>query len=318
MEPSVSRVSRAARAIRERFGDVVGSTEDFTDPRYYPPRGDDAERVLRYFFFMVAIDHRTSRFKPFEGRVGGEFYHGADLLYRLGAAKYASDPDFFSPESMASISEGEVAEWLRTERGETIWDPEVRASLLRDAGRKLLKFFRGSVSDLVEASGSYIRHPTGHGLGSLFKVFEAYSDPVEKKLFLFIKFVRRRGLVELADPENLEVPVDNHLTRIALRLGLVEPSGDLMGKILRGAEFTDAEDVELRMAVRRAYKCAARVSGIEPDLLDDFLWAFGRRYCTRERPVCERVGSCPLSSVCPSHGRASRVIEHYYVNTFYY
>ncbi len=307
-----------AMALRGRFEEVASSSEDFTDPRYYPPRGDEAERVLRYFFFMVAIDHRTSRFRPFEGRVGGELYHGADLLYRLGALKYSEDPEFFSPEIMARISEGEVAEWLRTESGETIWDPGVRAELLRDAGMKLLKFFGGSVSKLIEAAESYIRHPTGHGLGSLFKVFKAYSDPVEKKLFLFVKFVRRRGLIRLADPENLEVPVDNHLTRVALRLGLVEPSGWLMRKILSGARFTDAEDVELRIAVRRAYKYAARVSGIEPDRLDDFLWIFGRRYCTREGPVCERAGSCPLSSVCPSYGRASGITEHYYVDTFYY
>ncbi|MEM0297506.1 MAG: hypothetical protein QXU35_07040, partial [Zestosphaera sp.] len=31
--------------------------DDFTNPEYYPPKEADAESVLRYFIFMVAVDH---------------------------------------------------------------------------------------------------------------------------------------------------------------------------------------------------------------------------------------------------------------------
>lgn len=267
---------------------------------------------------MVAIDHRTSRFRPFEDRIGGQSYHGADLLYHLGISRYMEDPGFFTPERMAEVSREEVASWLRTQGGESVWDPEVRAELLRDAGRKLLKYFGGSVIELVRASGGYIRHPSSHGLGSLFKIFKAYSDPVEKKLFLFLKFAQRRGLLRIVDVQNIEVPVDNHLTRIALRLRLVELGRELTLKLSSRTEFTDREDIEIRMAVRRAYMFVSQISGIRPDFLDDFLWTFGRRYCTRETPACERATTCPLSSVCVSRGSASQIVEHNYVNTYYY
>lgn len=318
LELYLDRISKVAKAMRSSFDKVACSTEDFTDPRYYPPKEDDEEKVLRYFFFMVAIDHRTSRLKPFEGTIGWEHYHGADLLYRLGSLKYREDPEFFSPERMAKITSDEVSEWLRTPSGETVWDPEVRAELLRDAGKKLLKFFEGSILELVRASEGYIRHPTAHGLGNLLKVFKAYSDPVEKKLFLFTKFTIRRNLVKVVDVHNIEVPVDNHLTRVALRLKLVKLDEELTRKIFSKAEFTHREDIELRMAVRSAYRYASRLASIRPDLLDDFLWIFGRKYCTRETPACERSGVCHLSSVCASYRKAAQVVEHNYFNTYYY
>ncbi|MEM2007050.1 MAG: hypothetical protein QXG17_00500 [Sulfolobales archaeon] len=318
LELSFSRISVVARAIRESFTEVVKAIEDFTDPHFYPPKNEEVEKVLRYFFFMVAIDHRTSRLKPFEMRIGGESYHGADLLYHLGVLRYREDPDYFNPDRMAAISLEEVTKWLRTQSGESIWDPDVRAELLRDAGIKLIKYFRGSVSELVRVSRGYIRHPTTYGLGNLLKVFKAYSDPVEKKQFLFIKFALRRGLIKVVDTHNIEVPVDNHLTRVALRLKLVKLDDHLMRKVSSRSEFTYEEDIELRMAVRRAYNYVSRISCIRPDYLDDFLWAFGRKYCTRENPACERSNFCPLSSVCASLGNASKIVEHNYVNTYYY
>jgi hypothetical protein len=312
------RIVGVSRAIASTFSSVVISSEDFTDPRYYPPRGDSAESVMRYLFFMVAIDHRTSRYRPFEDYVLGEMFHGADLLYRLGKLKYDEDPEFFSPTKMSRITAGEVSKWLSTPSGVTIWDPEVRAELLRDAATKLLKYFDGSVSRLISRCEGYIRHPRGAGLGSLIKIFKAYSDPVEKKMFLFVKFLSRRGLASFKDRHNIEVPVDNHLTRIALRLKIVEPSKDLEVKILSRVPVSETEDVEIRRTVRYAYKLVSKLSGIEPDMLDDFLWTFGRKFCKREQPACEYERGCPLGSSCPSYGRASYIVEHNFQDTFYY
>ena len=53
--------------------------------------------------------------------------------------------------------------------------------------------------------------------------FEAYSDPLPKKSFLFAKIAERRGWLEVDDPEPWEVCADNVLMRLALRSGLVEP-----------------------------------------------------------------------------------------------
>ncbi|MEM0347165.1 MAG: queuosine salvage family protein [Zestosphaera sp.] len=310
-------ISSVAPYLREATNSLP--RDDFTNTEYYPPKNAELEDVLRYFIFMVAIDHRTSRDKPYEAYVDSRLYHGADLLYKLGSKKFAEDPSFFSPERMAKISSNEVSEWLSIKgvNEVSVWDPEVRADLLRDLGRGLIKWFEGSVTKLVNMSGGYLKSRP-QGITYLMKRFKAYSDPVEKKTYLFVKFVERRGLVSVIDVWNKEVPVDNHLTRVALRLGLVTPEEDLLKKIKMRETFTWSEDVMLRLVVRSAYKMLSRMTYLDPFILDDFLWYFGRKVCTRDKPACISSGECPFLKVCPSREDPEEVVEHHYVDTYYY
>jgi len=315
-----ARICRFARILRSVLRNVTLDT--FTDTRFYPPADADVETALRYFLAMVAIDHRTSRYGPFEGYVDGEFFHGADLLYRLGTKKLSEDPEFFSPERLARISVDDVKRWLSVD-GRVIWDPEVRALLLRDLGRKLLRMFGGSALRLVRSAGNYLKRPSGHGLIDMLKAFKAYSDPVEKKPYLLTKFISRRGYFRYVDIENSEVPVDNHLVRIAFRIGLVTLHEKLINMIAKGDEVSEEDDVNIRLAVREAYKLVARACGVDPLVFDDYLWMFGRRYCTRIDPLCVRrqapEGTCPFIGVCRFSGKDSLIItEHNFPNTYYY
>lgn len=330
VEIDYKQVDKIAEAIRKNLKITI---DDFADPRYYPPRDDDPENVLRYFLFMVALDHRLSRpGRPYEGVVEGQFYHGADLLYRLGSKKYYEDPAWFSPEHMANITIDEVREWLSVSEPKRVEPPdlEVRTMLLRDVGIKLMKLYSSSVSKLLEETKGYLKAIHG-GLIDRLKIFRAYEDPVEKKAYLFFKFIERRGLFKPVDEENVEVPVDNHLTRIALRLGIIKVKGRIKEKILKSKEFEWEEDVLLRIATRRAYKEVAKKAGIKPVLLDDFLWMFGRKCCLRERPACIlcstectkygwcRDNKCVLKDVCPAgRGEEPLYMEHVYTNTWYY
>ncbi len=308
--------------------------DTFTDARYYPPASDDPEYVARYFIFMVAIDHRTSRYGSFEGYVNGEFYHGADLLYRLGKLKYDENPDFFSPNSMANIGVDDVKNWLRAKGKDghdvVIWDPDIRALLLRDLGRKLIKYYGGSVLNLIKRSGRYLKNSVTYGFIDRLKSFIAYSDPVEKKAYLLAKFLSRRGILAYVDQEHSEVPVDNHLTRIALRLGFIKLPKYILEKVRRREHFTHDEDIAVRYAVRAAFKIVSKIIDVDPLILDDLLWLFGRHCCTRDGPTC-RTGcsgkclslklcsnTCPLSNVCPSARGREMLNEHYYVDTYYY
>jgi hypothetical protein len=98
------------------------------------------------------------------------------------------------------------------------------------------------------------------GVLALLARYEAYSDPLQKKPFLFAKICERRGWLEVRDPEAWEVCADNVLMRLALRSGLVEP-GELF---------------DVRAATRDAFKQVAERSGVPPPVLDDLLWELGR------------------------------------------
>ena len=311
--------------------------DTFTDPRYYPPPDATREDVAMYFIVMVALDHRLSRpGRPYEGLVEGELYHGADLLYRLGRKILEEDPGFFTARRLRSVTAQEVLSIFSAPRpsgGEARPpDPEVRARLLRDLGEKLEALYGGSAYRLVVESGGYLRRGVGEGFIDRLKVFTAYQDPVEKKAFLLAKFLERRGVLPVQDPFNKEVPVDNHLARIAVRTGMVWVDGETLEKIAGAVEFSPEEDVMLRYAARAAYRVAASAGGIDPFIMDDLLWQFGRKCCTRENPVCRagcwarcsqiggcRGGACILADTClAARNPLYMVNEHRFLDTWWY
>jgi len=277
-----------------------------------------------YFLVMVAMDHRLSRGeRAYEANINGRVYHGADLLYRLGMEMFSSKPEFFSASHLASITESEVREWLTVRSGVRVIasppDVGIRTMLLRDLGEKLIKLYSGSPMKLIKGSRGYLRRGVEGGLIDRLKVFAAYQDPVEKKSFLLAKFLARRGAFAIKDDHNKEVPVDNHLMRIALRLGIVRVDANTLSRIERGEEVSEQEDIILRFTARYAYKMLCRIGGIDPFVFDDFLWNFGRRLCTRTAPACQTEKACFLSDACSAFGgEVPFVPEHNFTNTWWY
>jgi len=324
VEEQAARVAEAIRRAVNRY-----KPDAFTDPRYYPDAGSDPETVARYFLVMVAMDHRLSRpGQPYEAVVEGERFHGADLLYRLGRLMLDRDPGFFSPERLARATVEDVRRWL-CRGGVCPPDPGARAALLRDLGSRLQSLYGGSAFRLLEEARGMLHtwDPAAPGLVERLRVFEAYSDPVEKKPMLLAKFLERRGLLEICDPWNKRVPVDNHLTRIALRLGLVELEPSLQRKVEEQAEATPWEDLLIRTAVREAWHLVASRAGVDEFILDDLLWTMGRKLCVHGQPRCTGCqghwmctqSGCILRSVCPvGLGLRRPVEEHRFLNTWWY
>jgi len=116
----------------------------------------------------------------------------------------------------------------------------------------------GSALELLGSAGG--RLAGAGGLIERLRPYQAFSDPLAKKAFLFAKIAERRGWFDVSDPEAWEVSADNVLMRLALRSGLVAP-GSL-------------EDV--RAATRSAFKELAARTEISPPVLDDMLWELGR------------------------------------------
>jgi hypothetical protein len=318
---------------------------DFTFDRFdegllYPPVTDDPGRVANYFFFVVAIDHRTQReSQKYSGLVDGVSLHGSELLWALAQRRYDSDPSFFTGESMAKVTAAEIADTFRVQSPYTvdIGGPGERAALLRDAGGTLARDFRGSSLDLVNRSNGFLVNFDETGLLQLLKRFEAYSDPVSKKSFLLVKFLERRGFLEIKDPVNVHVPVDNVLQRVALRTGIVRIVDSRLERRIRACEpITSREDIAIRRAVSSAFDVLSAALRMNPTKVDDIFWEFGRIHCTVQNPYCNATpadaaprvnrlisggptNTCPFGQTC--HGFRNPEVwalkEPVYETTFY-
>ncbi len=309
-------VDKIGEVIKNKFNEIPKL--DLFDKRYYPPERDNKEDVVRYFLVLVALDHRLSRpGKPYEACLEDGCYHGADLLYRLGKKVYDYNREFFDPRHLASLTVDEFNKIFSIGRAR-VPDPEVRVYLLKDLGIKITKLFNGRALELITKSSNLIRGvDTQPGLLDLLRIFRAYEDPVEKKSFLLIKFLIGRRILNPKDPWSLEIPVDNHLTRIALRTGLINVKGRLWKYIKAFKPVTRDDDMLIRLFVRRAYKTISVKYHIDIGVLDDFLWIMGRKICLRdEEPQCDK---CLFKKFCRAYrDREYLVKEHNYYTTWYY
>jgi hypothetical protein len=236
-------LARAAARVRELAAD------------YEPPHFahvPDLDSAL----FLCAIDHRSGYSSPHLVDGAGPF-EGSALLWEVGLSSARRRPGLLSARALSDVDADDVAETFRV-GGETVPDPERRASLWRDLAAGLQRDYGGAATDLVAASDG--RLGGGGGLLERLRAFEAYSDPLAKKSFLFAKIAERRGWFAVSDPESWEVCADNVLMRIALRCGLVDP-GEL---------------AEVRAATREAFKRVAAEAEIAVPVLDDLLWELGR------------------------------------------
>lgn len=305
--------------VVKKFTNIINENKiDIYDERYFPSKKHDLETTLRYLLVVVALDHRLSRpGKPYEACLDDGCYHGADLLYRITRLILDEKPDFFNPEYLRNLTMEVFTKYYNVDNA-VVPDPDTRVYLLRDIGDKLLSLFNGRVEVLVDKSSNRLKNTVGKpGLIELLKVFRAYEDPVEKKAYLLAKFLEARGVLKIRDSYNKEVPVDNHLTRIALRTGIVEVKGLLFKKIKEGREASWTEDIMIRLTVREAFKKVALESGIDLFVFDDFLWLLGRKTCYRDKePLCSK---CVFKNICRAYSDSEYMVsEHMYYNTWYY
>ncbi|MFW9935749.1 MAG: queuosine salvage family protein [Candidatus Thorarchaeota archaeon] len=330
----------------EKLGQLLAElqpkAEQFLDPQLFPSTDYQPEGIVRFFFFVTGIDHRTSPpNQSFEGIVDGEYFQGADLLWHLSLRKFKADPHLFDPPVMAEISTETVKNWYTVHEPiqVTIRNPQERAALLRNSGSNLVTYYQGSVLNLLEAANHRITSDIRmhhSGLMELLSQFKAYEDPAEKKGYLFLKFILRRNLWSITDGDQVRIPVDNHLTRIALRTGIVNISPQFATHLRQQRPLNLETDVELRKMIAVAYSKVGEVASRSVLELDDFFWHFGRQCCLATDPICvtgctkkcvevaNLLGvpcqeTCPISSVCPaSKNDKQRALLEPKLETWYY
>jgi hypothetical protein len=342
VDNSVSISPTQCQRLGHRLGELQPKVEAFLNPSLFPGPTYDREEVAHFFFFVTGIDHRTSPLnQSFEGTINGMYFQGADLLWHLSLQKFNENPQTFHPSAMAQITDEMITDWYSVNYPVpvTIRNPEERAALLRNGGKLLLERYQGSVLNLLaeaEHRVSTLPEKDSSGLLDLLSQFKAYEDPAKKKSYLLLKFLLRRNLWAIIDENQIRIPVDNHLTRIALRTRIVTVSSDFASLLREQIPISRDTDVLLREKIGDAYSQVGRYAKRSVLELDDFFWHFGRQCCLVTNPICvsgctancfvvEQLlevpcrGKCPLSTICPaSTNDAHRVLVEPKFDTWYY
>jgi hypothetical protein len=274
------------------------------------------ERLADFFFFNSAL---LFDFYGLETELDGEYIKGSDLFFAFARRKAREDTNFFTATRLVDLAvpdyqalyapDGNPAHTL-------INRAEERVAILRDLAQGLTRDYQGSTLTLLAACDDQLHTPEGTGLLDRLSKFEGYNDPHFKKAFVFLKVLAALDLWYAQDTENLFIPVDYHLIRMALRTGIVTVTDLALADQLRTqSPATDADDWEIRQVVKQAYKAVEERSGIGVFVLDEIFWTVGRSCCHYARPLrcttcdftdCsvmksfdyECPGRCPMAVTC--------------------
>lgn len=257
-----------------------------------------------FYLSLIAICHQTSPLDGayLEGTSRGKKLRGWDYLKDRLLVAVQKDPALVKPNNLTEISGADISNMMADgQGGGKITDPEGRARLLRDIGEVMLRQGWKNAEAIYQESGGYLERPNHHGLLDKLALMEAYNDPLKKKSYLFVEFMKNNGVWSYKDPKNLGSPIDYHITRGALRMGLVQVSDSaLYQKLVAKEPVKLKEDLEIRGAVHEAIEDVSKKLELSGEDTHHIFWNSFRNCCPRETPHCQ---SCPPNCLLPDQYR---------------
>jgi len=326
-----------ARRMGQRLLDLNWKSAGYDTLNAAVPAGYDRRAQIDYFFYtsMLLFD-----FKNIETALpDGKYIKGTDVFFYLCRRAGETQPDFWSAAKLASMSDDDYLRAFSLKGDTTQPDiprMEERIAMLRDAAHVLLTRWEGHASNLLLAYPA-LKSDDGGLLDTLLHSSDLNSDPLFKKVFVWLKSLDVLALWKPRDPEHVMMPVDYHVIRLALRNGTVRVEDAALAQALRTHATVSAEDEEaLRVAVMEAYHELIRSSGVSIYFVDEVFWLVGRSCCHYKRaPRCAACdysdctvqpafsytcpGVCPLATTCLGAQDESyrALLEPNIVTTFY-
>jgi hypothetical protein len=253
---------------------------------------ESEEKNLNYLFLMSAL---LFDLKGLGGKVGKEWLHGSEYLFAAMSKKTKNYPVLSDPSSLAKDDVRGITHLLASVgTGTNNFNKRSveRAQILQSTARKLVQDYQGNVVNLLKTCGGFLIGDNSDGLVQLMQDFEGYSDPHFKKGFVFLKFITRLGFFDLVDKQNLYVPMDYHVIRVALRTGIIEVLHEnLRRKLSAKLPASPDDDFSIRETAKSALKTIEKTSSFDAFDLDDIFWNIGRSHCHYSHdPMCK---SCP-------------------------
>lgn len=241
-------------------------------------------------FYAVGICHQTYVLaNPKLNLYGWDFmeYGFLDILRNA--------PYLFKTEELIKLSRQELIKEIKPFFAEdnnpekcTLDTLEERADLWLDMAKGLQKHFNGKIENLF-LENNWQETQDAEGLYKFLRLFEAYSDPLQKKSGVFLKLIADAGLVNLDNLTNVIPIMDYHMQRVLLRTGCVEVNDEeLKAKLKQRQPISD--DELIRKACIKAMEIIAEKSGLHLFKMNDVFYTLGRS-CCNETTLC-RTHTC--------------------------
>ena len=295
------------QALGKRLAKVSVRPDEFV---VQPTNREEKRREANLWFYLIAICQST---RTLQGTLDGKWYRGWDYMLQAARRMTAHDPDYFSAQNMSLVTPDGVRSIFSDDflpEHSTIDRVDERVAQLHDCAQILLRSYEGDVCVLHQQAGGRLQGE--NGILKRFSVFIAYSDPVQKKSFLFLMFAAKSGVWELTDLDSLKVAIDYHIMRIALRSGMVQVLDPELAETLRTRREVNAEtDNQIRETIREACDLLIEHSGHTVFDVDNILWMMGRNCCFYDHaPICgdnpcTKMDKCSfvrgIEYACPGH-----------------
>jgi hypothetical protein len=292
---------RQVRRVSEKISTLSGASPfRFVGP-VYPPIGHP--RALDYFFAATVQQfsfwtERNGRYdQPLIARIGGVDRKGSDYLWEAFRRRIEQDPDFCSPERQASLSREELLEVFRADNGQ---DPmpalDLHLEQAHHYGRDMLALQLTPQAVLQKALAS--AQPLQTFLVTLDQIGGYKEDPLRKKSLLLALILRDRpeSLFPLGDDEQIAPPIDYHLQRSSLRVGLVDVMDkELKTKLDNRQIVSPAEEWAVRYPAYRAVEQVFALSGKSLGAVNQYFFNARKRCPEMAEPECQ---FCELDPVC--------------------
>ncbi|HEY47204.1 MAG TPA: hypothetical protein G4O14_10515 [Anaerolineae bacterium] len=292
---------RQVRIVAERISKLSEvSPFPFVGP-VYPPVGHP--KALEYFFaatlqqFGFWSERNNQYDKPMIAKISGVEQKGSDYLWDAFRRRVEQDADFCSPERQANLSREELLEVFRAENGD---DPmpalDLHLGQAHHFGRDMLTLQLTPQAVLQKALTS--AQPLQTLLLLLDQIGGYKEDPLRKKSLLLALILtdRPEKFLPLRDDEQAAPPIDYHLQRSCLRVGLIDVADEGLENRLRNRQIVSpGEEWAVRYPAYRAIEQVVALSGKRLGAVNQFFFGMRNRCPEMSEPECR---FCQLDPVC--------------------
>jgi len=274
----------------KKIGEIAKTLE--FKPSFYERDFIQIESPLKMamHFYAVGICHQTYHLANSKLNLYGWDFMEYGFLDILKNA-----PNLLLADEIVKLTNQELIEELKPFFAEdhkpencTLDTLEERAGLWMDMAKGLIKHFNGRIEDLFVKT-DWRKTQNAESLYKSLRLFEAFSDPLQKKSGVFLKLIADAKLVNLERLTNVIPIMDYHMQRVLLRTGCVEINDAELKRQLQN-RLQIANDEPLRKACIEAMIIIAKISGYHSFKMNDIFYTLGRS-CCNETTLC-RANVC--------------------------